>query len=110
MRLKCKDSRCTNGRVIKTSPPSLQYSQLQITAMSTTTRELSSNLWYITLFMKNSTMNIQQFNYTPHPYLLPGFMDVFSWSVPFVAEKVTEMLRHILKPDEVIDSSELASF
>lgn len=48
------------------------------------------------LRFENNQIKIQQYNYTQHPFVLPDNMDVFSWSMPFVSEKVVEILYNIL--------------
>ena len=46
---------------------------------------------------ENGNINIQQYNFSPHPFILPDYMNAFNWTIPFISEKVSEMLFSIIK-------------
>jgi serine/threonine-protein phosphatase 2B catalytic subunit len=48
------------------------------------------------ILIENDKMNIKQYKDVDHPFHLPGDLDLFSWSIPFLGEKVNEMLLSIV--------------
>jgi len=49
------------------------------------------------LIIDRGNLSLKQYEESEPPYRLPDNMDVFSWSVPFLAEKVTNMLFNLIK-------------
>ena len=46
--------------------------------------------------MEDGGLSIKQYDESEPPYRLPDNMDVLSWSVPFLIEKVISMLAQIV--------------
>lgn len=49
------------------------------------------------MIIQGGSLSLKQYEETEPPYRLPDNMDIFSWSVPFLSEKVMGMLFHVLK-------------
>lgn len=49
------------------------------------------------MILKDGGISIKQYDQSEHPYYLPDQLDVFSWSIPFLAEKVVSLMTNILK-------------
>ena len=60
------------------------------------------------LILKDGGISIKQYDQSEHPYYLPDQLDVFSWSMPFLAEKVMSLMTNILKQtsDDVDEDKE----
>lgn len=54
----------------------------------------------------NNGLNVQQYNYTIHPYILPNFMNAFTWSIPFVIEKVLNLILTLIPKTDPEDSND----
>lgn len=49
------------------------------------------------LIIDKGNLSLKQYEETEPPYRLPDNMDVFTWSIPFLAEKVTNMLYNLVR-------------
>jgi serine/threonine-protein phosphatase 2B catalytic subunit len=48
------------------------------------------------ILLDNQEMKVKQYKYVAEPYRLEGGLDAISWSLPFLAEKIQEMLEDML--------------
>jgi len=57
---------------------------------------------------ENNIINLRQFSWSPHPYYLPGFSNVFNWSLPFVLDKLFDFMSTIMSlvDDDIEDMEE----
>lgn len=61
------------------------------------------------LILKNNNLQLKQYQETEAPYRLPDNLNLISWSMPFLIEKIIGMLYQILKvcsPEELLDDDE----
>lgn len=49
------------------------------------------------LIVDKGNLSLKQYEESDQPYRLPDNLDVFTWSMPFLAEKVTSMLLNVIK-------------
>ncbi|EKG07506.1 serine/threonine protein phosphatase, putative [Trypanosoma cruzi] len=52
------------------------------------------------LKIERKTLRVIQFMAAPHPYLLPNFMNAFTWSLPFLYERLVGIIRFITAGEE----------
>lgn len=58
------------------------------------------------LILEDGNLQLKQYQETEPPYRLPDGLNVFSWSLPFLAEKVSSMLYAIVKKCSSADEDE----
>lgn len=59
------------------------------------------------ILIENDKMNIKQYKDVEQPFHLPGGLDLFSWSLPFLADKIGEMIDYILSKNALVNPKEI---
>ena len=54
-------------------------------------------------------MNIKQYKDVEQPFHLPGNLDLFSWSLPFLVDKIAEMMDYLLMKNNLVSKQEIIS-
>ena len=59
------------------------------------------------ILIENDKMNIKQYKDVEQPFNLPNNLDLFSWSLPFLADKIGEMMDHLLTKNSIVKQDEI---
>ena len=59
------------------------------------------------ILIENDKMNIKQYKDVEQPFMLPNGLDLFSWSLPFLADKIGDMMDHLLKKPGFVKNDQL---
>lgn len=54
-------------------------------------------------------MNIKQYKDVEQPFHLPNNLDLFTWSLPFLTDKIGEMLDYVLMKNGLVTPKEINS-
>lgn len=61
------------------------------------------------ILIENDKMNIKQYKDVEQPFHLPGNLDLFSWSLPFLVDKIAEMMDYLLMKNNLVSKQEIIS-
>jgi serine/threonine-protein phosphatase 2B catalytic subunit len=53
-------------------------------------------------------MNIKQYKDVEQPFSLPNNLDLFSWSLPFLSDKIHEMMDHLIKKNTLLSKEQIS--
>ena len=59
------------------------------------------------IMIENDKMNIKQYKEVPQPFRLPNGLDLFSWSLPFLVDKIGVMMDNLIKRQNVVEVDKL---
>ena len=57
--------------------------------------------------IENDKMNIKQYKDVDQPFHLPNNLDLFSWSLPFLTDKIGEMMDYLLKKQLLVSKESI---